>query len=92
MTGFQSKRAMSMLAAALVPEQPKIRVLNKSIVDGGQWYTVSCAREASIWLRDTYGDQEGKMWFQNIDELWHISYNIFDINEDIYTLLTLKWA
>jgi hypothetical protein len=92
MTGFQSKRAMSVLAAALVPDVPNIKVLSKSTVDGEQWYTVRCWREASTWLRETYGDQEDKMWFQNIDQNWNISYNIFDVNEKIYTLLTLKWA
>jgi hypothetical protein len=71
---------------------PPIKVLNKAIVDGEQWYTISCLRDTSIWIRENYADQEDKTWFQNIDEKWQINFNVFDVHEKLYTLLVLRWS
>ena len=72
--------------------QPPIRVLDKAMVDGEQWYTISCLRATSIWIRENYAAQEDKTWFQNIDEKWNINFNVFDVHEELYTLLVLRWA
>jgi hypothetical protein len=72
--------------------ESNFKILDQSLVDGEQWYTVSCLRETSKWLRETYQDSEDKLWFQNIDEKWHINFNVFDIHVNIYTLLALKWS
>jgi hypothetical protein len=72
--------------------QPPIKVLDTATVDGVQWYTISCLRDTSIWIRENYEDQENKTWFQNIDEKWHINFNVFDVHEELYTLLVLRWA
>lgn len=80
------------VAGGWVAEQPNFLVMAKSIVDNEQWYTVSCRKEVSVWLRKCFGDQENQQWFQNIDEQWHINMNVFDVNEKIYTLLGLKWS
>lgn len=73
-------------------QQPNFVVLNQAKVDGRLWYSVSCRRETSTWLRETFKDQENQQWFQNIDQRWYINHNVFDINEKIYTMLALKWA
>jgi hypothetical protein len=73
----------------MVPE-PNVKILAKSTVDGEQWYTVSCLRDTSKWLRETYREQEDKLWFQNIDSQWHINFNVFDVHETIYTMLALR--
>ncbi len=75
-----------------VLSDPPIKVLNKAIVDGEQWYTISCLRDTSIWIRENYADQEDKTWFQNIDDKWQINFNVFDVHEKLYTLLVLRWA
>lgn len=75
-----------------VISDPPIKVLNKAIVDGEQWYTISCLRDTSIWIRENYADQEDKTWFQNIDDKWQINFNVFDVHEKLYTLLVLRWS
>ena len=70
---------------------PNFEILTKSMVDGGQWYTIRCRKETSIWLRSAFKDQEDRQWFQNIDQRWNINFNVFDVNETIYTMLALKW-
>lgn len=72
--------------------EPNFKILHKCTVDGEQWYTVSCLRGTSKWLRETYREQEDRLWFQNIDSQWHINFNVFDVHEKIYTMLALRWA
>lgn len=76
----------------ILEKEPNIQVLNKSLVDGEPWYTVSCLRETSIWIRNEHSSQENKLWFQNIDEKWHINFNVFDVHEKFYAMLLLRWA
>jgi hypothetical protein len=72
--------------------RPAIMLMNQSRVDGETWYTISCWKEVSAWIRECFGDQENQGWFENIDEQWHINMNVFDVNEKIYTVLRLKWT
>ena len=71
---------------------PNIQVLSKSLVDGEPWYTISCLREASIWIRNTHSDQENKLWFENIDDNWRVNFDVFDVNEQFYALVMLRWS
>lgn len=80
------------LAVNMFEKGPNIQVLSKSLVDGEQWYTVSCLRETSVWIRTEHGEQENKMWFHNIDDRWRINFNVFDVHEKFYTMLLLKWS
>lgn len=73
-------------------KEPNIRVLDTSLVDGEYWYTVGCLRETSIWIHNEHSGQENKLWFQTIDEKWHINFNVFDVHEKFYTMLILRWA
>ena len=67
-------------------------ILTKSLVDGEQWYTIRCSKEASIWVRSTYPQHEDKLWFENIDHMWRIHTNVLDMHEKIYTLLAMRWS
>ena len=73
-------------------KEPNIRVLNKSMVDGEPWYTVSCLRPVSIWIRTEQSDQEHMLWFENIDDKWGVNFNVFDVHEKFYAILLLKWS
>lgn len=91
MAGYRSKVASAGGYYVITPEK-SIEVLASSTVDGNQWYTISCLRNVSIWLRETYADDEHRTWFHNIDEKWQINYNVFDVHEHILTAATLRWA
>ena len=58
----------------------------KAEVDGATWYTVSCNKEISEWLRD-----QPKEWqYEALAHGWVLSQ--FDIHEKLYTLLALRWS
>lgn len=67
-------------------------VLTKAIVDSDQWYTVRCSKEASIWFRETFAQNENKLWFENIDHQWQLNKNVYDMHEKLYTLLIMRWS
>lgn len=79
----------------VLPKKPdpnsNFEILTKAIVDGDQWYTVRCSKEASMWIRKTYPQHENKMWFENIDQRWQLNRNVYDMHEKLYTLLALAW-
>ena len=80
------------LAVNMFEKEPNIRVLNKSMVDGEQWYTISCLRPVSMWIRTEQGEQENKLWFENIDDRWQVNFNAFDVHEKFYAMMLLKWS
>ena len=63
------------------------RYLGKDQVDGATWYTVTGQKAVCEWIRT----QDKQYWFEHIDDQWHISYNTFDIHENIYTMLGMKF-
>ena len=69
-----------------------VMILESAIVDGAQWHTVSCTKQASIWFRQQFAELEDIDWFQNIDQNWTINFNVFDMSEELYTILLLRWA
>lgn len=95
MTGFKSKQAMSLYGrgygksvwAQLVAElmQPDMQILTKADVDGKTWYTVKLTSIAADWLRL----QPQKDW----DEHTHQPFGgcVFDVSEQLFSALALKW-
>ncbi len=67
-------------------------ILESAMVDGTKWYTVSCAKQASIWFRQQFSELEDIDWHQNIDQNWMVNFNVFDMSEELYTLLVLRWS
>ena len=65
-------------------------VLDQATVDGATWYTVSCRKDVSMWVRE-HGI-ENKEWFDHIDSKWMLHKNVFDMHEELYTYLKLSWG
>lgn len=90
MTGFKSKRLMA-VGGGWVLAAPSVQVLDQAIVDGRQWYTISCLRDTSTWIRETFAEDEDTKWYQNIDAKWRINFNVFDVDEELFSLIALRW-
>ena len=58
----------------------------KAKVDGDTWYTVSCTKEISEWLRT----QPKELHYEALAHGWVLPQ--FDIHEKLYTLLALRWS
>jgi len=65
---------------------PKFEINAKAEVDGDTWYTVSCTKEISEWLRT----QPKEFWYEALIHGWVLTQ--FDIHEKLYTLLALRWS
>ncbi len=66
----------------------KFSIIDQAPVDGETWYTVTCIKEVSAWLRE----QPEELWHEHIDfRLMHYS-NKIDIHEKLYTMMALKWS
>lgn len=67
--------------------QPKYKIVTSAQVDGKTWHTVQCSSEVSEWIRKNHID-----WQEHIDSNWTIYKNIFDMPEELYMLLVLKFG
>lgn len=88
------KRNLTNRMAVIMPTKKtsKFTIQSKAIVDGSNWYTVSCSKDISIWIRQQWPTQESKLWFEHIDHQWTIHLNCFDIHEKLYTMLAIRWG
>lgn len=71
-------------------EQPKCKIITQAEVDGKTWYTITCRMDVSIWLREN--GIENIDWHEHIDGNWNIYRNMFDICEELYLMLVLKFG
>ena len=69
-------------------QSSKFMILDQAQVDGETWYTVTCIKEVSAWIRN----QPKELQYSHIDKAWTEYANKFDIHEKLYTLLALRWS
>ena len=88
----------SMLTAAMLDNlckemamlTPPFEVLSTADVDGAPWYTVSCRKEVSIWVREN--GEEDRDWYNHINEKWMFHHNIFDMSQEMFAMTKLRWG
>lgn len=97
MTGFSSKKTLSLFAhgrgksvwpriiADLI--QPDMQILTQAQVDEKTWYTVKLSIPAAEWLRT----QDNSLWYEFVATNNWASNGTFDIEESLFTVLSLKW-
>ena len=68
----------------------KYKVSDNATVDGRPWYTVRCNKDVAAWIRQQPG--ENKEWYQHIDDRWVVHGQMFDISEELYMMLVLKFG
>lgn len=71
-------------------EQPKCKIIAQAEVDGKTWYTIACRKDVSMWLREN--GIENIDWYEHIDGNWNVYKNMFDICEEFYMLVVLKFG
>lgn len=71
-------------------QQPLVKIIDQATVDGAIWYTVTCRKEVSMWIREN--GVENESWFEHIDGSWHIHKNMFDVSEEFYMMVVLKFG
>jgi hypothetical protein len=74
----------------LPDDSPKYKVSSQAMVDDKPWYTVHCSKDVADWVRQQPG--KDKEWYQHISDKWTIFYDAFDIPEELYLMLVLKFG
>ena len=63
------------------------KVISSAEVDGEPWLTVKCNYEVAKWLR-----KQKSSWHEHIDQQWNVYLDTFDISEELYLMLVLKFG
>lgn len=79
----RSGKSVFNMAGNMIP----FKKFEEGTVDGDIWYTVGCNPIVAEWVRT----QPKEMWYEHIDNDWHIPLNKFDMHEKIYTMLGMRW-
>ena len=70
--------------------KPPHEIISKATVDNSIWYTIKCNKQIADWIRQSPG--ENSEWYQHIDHNWVLDRTMFDIHEEFYMMLKLKWG
>ena len=71
-------------------QQPKCKIISSAEVDGKAWHTISCRKEVSMWIREN--STENDSWYEHIDDKWTVHRNMFDVSEELYMMVVLKFG
>lgn len=63
------------------------KILTSAIVDGETWYTIHVSKDISKWIRQ----QNEQRWHESLDRDWYTNSGTFDVHEELYTMLQLRW-
>jgi hypothetical protein len=80
------KTMLNQMFGSMMKPVTKFEINAKAEVDGATWYTVSCTKDISEWLRT----QPKELRYEALAHGWVLSQ--FDIHEKLYTMLALKWS
>ena len=82
------KSMLNNLCESMITPHRKFQITDQAQVDGATWYTITCVREVSEWIRK----QPEELQYSHIDKNWTIYHNKFDMHENLYSILALKWS
>lgn len=88
--GRQTGKSMlnAMYGKLMEQSRPRFQIIDQAKVDGATWYTITCVREVSEWVRE----YPKELQYSHIDKNWTVYNNKFDIHEELYSMLTLRWS
>ena len=84
------KTAVQQQWTQVVYPEPPFKVLSTADVDGVPWYTVSCRKEVSMWVREN--GVEDQDWYSHIDSRWMTHRNVFDMSQEMFAMTKLRWG
>ena len=84
------KTVMAQMWNQMFTELTECKIIDKAIVDNKQFYTVKCSKDIADWLRHQPG--QNKQWYEHIDYNWQVDRTMFDLEEDLYLMLKLRWG
>jgi len=73
----------------MMEELTPYKKISTATVDGAPWYTIKCNSKVSEFIR-TQSGQDAR-WYEHIDPNWYVHKNMFDVNEELYIQVGLKF-
>lgn len=70
--------------------EPLHKIIDSAKVDGKTWHTIACRKEVSMWIREN--SIENDSWYEHIDDKWTLHRNMFDVSEELYMMVVLKFG
>jgi hypothetical protein len=84
------KSVMAQMWNQVFLEPMKCEIITQAKVDNIQFYTVKCSKPIADWVRQQ--PRENDDWYQHIDQNWYVDMTMFDISEEFYMMLKLRWG
>jgi hypothetical protein len=69
---------------------PNFEVLTTGTVDGKPWYTITCKKDVSIWIREN--GVENSEWSDYVDNRWMWHRNRLDVSQEMFAMIKLRWS
>ncbi len=69
---------------------PNFEVLTTGTVDGKPWYTITCKKDVSIWIREN--GVENSEWSDYVDNQWMWHRNRLDVSQEMFAMIKLRWS
>jgi hypothetical protein len=89
-TGKSTYSQYARLWAEMMTPQRTFSKVSQTLVDGLPWYTIKCNRDVGEFIRSQSG--EHTRWYEHIDSNWYVHKNMFDISEELYLQVSLKFS
>jgi hypothetical protein len=70
--------------------KPICKIVTSSMVDGCKWLTIFCSKPIADWVRNQ--ENCNKEWYEHIDHNWNVDRSKFDVSEEFYLMLKLRWG
>lgn len=74
----------------IVSDEPKHRILTSYPVDKENWHTIQCIKEVADWVRRQ--PNHSKEWYEHIDKIGAVYRTRFDVSNEFYLMLKLRWG
>lgn len=79
------------MSVSVAPDiDPNFEILATAQVDGHPWYTISCRKEVSIWIREN--GTENTEWSDYVDAKWMYHRNRLDVSQEMLAMIKLRWS
>lgn len=88
-TGKSTYNQYAQQWAEMMTPQAPFRKMSQTLVDGKPWYTIKCNTTVGEFIRNQPG--QGTRWYEHIDTNWYVHKTMFDISEELYIQVGLKF-
>jgi hypothetical protein len=84
------KSMLNQMYGSMIATRLKFEITDSAMVDDHQWYTIKCNKDIAAWIREQ--PCKNSEWYQHIGHNWTWYAEMFDVPEELYMMLILKFG